>query len=66
MLYTVHTSFHAKDNETGYVRNWSSKDKIEAPDKETAKRAVWEAILNSDEYSDLTLNSQNARASRRS
>lgn len=65
MLYTVHTSFHAKDNETGYVRNWSSKDKIEAPDKETAKHKAWEAILESEEYSNLTLRSQNARASKR-
>ena len=46
MLFIVHTSFNAKDNETGCFCNWSSKDKIEAPDKETAKRKAWEIILN--------------------
>lgn len=66
MLFTVHTSFSAKDNETGCFRNWSSKDKIEAPDKEIAKRKAWEIILRNGEYSDLTLKSQNARASKRS
>ena len=66
MLYTVHTSFCAKDNETGCYRNWSSKDKIEAPDKETAKHKTWEAILKSGEYRSLTLKSQIARASKRS
>lgn len=66
MLFTVHTSFSAKDNETGCFRKWSSKDKIEAPDKETAKRKAWEIILRNGEYSDLTLESQNARTSKRS
>lgn len=37
MLYTVHTSFEARDNETGFMRRWNNTEKIEAPDKFTAK-----------------------------
>lgn len=65
MLYTVHTSFSARDNESGYLRKWSSKDKVEAPDKDTAKYKAWKAISESGEYSFLTLESQNARESKR-
>ena len=63
MLYTVHTSFSARDNETGYSRNWSNTEKIEAPDKLTAKAIAWENIIDSGEYSCDILRSQNARAS---
>lgn len=37
MLYTVFTSFRARDNETGYIRLMHKTEKIEAPDKFTAK-----------------------------
>ncbi len=65
MLYTVHTSFEARDNETGYLRRWSKTEKIEAPDKLTAKTIAWHRIVDGDEYSFVTLESQNARASSR-
>ena len=65
MLYTVFTSFKARDNETGYRRLWCKTEKIEAPDKLTAKTIAWHHIIDSDEYSFVTLEKQNARASRR-
>lgn len=65
MLYTVHTSFRARDNETGYIRLWCETEKIEAPDKLTAKAIAWDHIINGGEYSFVTFNSQNARASSR-
>lgn len=65
MLYTVHTSFEARDNETGYLRRWSKTEKIEAPDRLTAKTIAWHHIVDGDEYSFVTLGSQNARASSR-
>lgn len=54
MLYTVHTSFDARDPETGYMRGWSVKEKIEAPDKLTAKTIAWRHIADSGEYSFVT------------
>lgn len=65
MLYTVHTSFEARDNETGYLRRWSKTEKIEAPDRFTAKAIAWHHIIDSGEYSFFTFGSQNARASSR-
>lgn len=65
MLYTVHTSFEARDNETGCHRRWCKTEKIEAPDKDTAKAIAWHHIAESDEYSFVTYGSQNARASSR-
>lgn len=65
MLYTVHTSFDARDPETGYMRGYSVTEKIEAPDKLTAKTIAWRHISDSDEYSFLTFKAQNARASSR-
>ena len=65
MLYTVHTSFEARDNETGFMRRWSNTEKIEAPDKLTAKTIAWHHIIDSGEYSFGTIDSQNARASSR-
>lgn len=65
MLYTVHTSFEARDNETGFTRRWSNKEKIEAPDKLTAKAIAWHHIVDSGEYSFVVYGSQNARASSR-
>lgn len=65
MLYTVHTSFDARDPETGYIRGWSIKEKIEAEDRLEAKIIAWHHIVDSGEYSFLTLKAQNARASSR-
>lgn len=65
MLYTVHTSFEARDNETGYIRGYSVTEKIEAPDKLTAKTIAWRHIADSGEYSFVTFKVQNARASSR-
>lgn len=65
MLYTVHTSFEARDNETGLLRRWCNTEKIEAPDKLTAKAIAWHHIIDSGEYSFVTIDSQNARASSR-
>nr|DAM07786.1 MAG TPA: hypothetical protein [Caudoviricetes sp.] len=65
MLYTVHTSFEARDNETGFMRRWSNTEKIEAPDKLAAKTIAWRHIAESGEYSFVTYGSQNARASSR-
>ena len=56
MLFTVHTSYRTD-------RNWGQTDKIEAPDKETAKRIAWENIVKSN--SNAELRSQNARKSTR-
>ena len=65
MLYTVHTSFDARDDETGYMRGYSVTEKIEAPDKLTAKTIAWRHISDSDEYSFLTFKAQNARVTSR-
>lgn len=65
MLYTVHTSFEARDNETGIIRRWSNTEKIEAPDKLTAKAIAWNHIIDGGEYSFVTYGSQNARQSSR-
>lgn len=65
MLYTVHTSFEARDNETGCHRRWCKTEKIEAPDKDTAKDIALCNIIDSGEYSFITFQSQNARASSR-
>ena len=65
MLYTVHTSFSARDPETGYMRGYSVTEKIEAPDKLTAKTIAWRHISDSDEFSFITFKAQNARVSSR-
>ena len=65
MLYTVHTSFSARDPETGYMRGYSVTEKIDAPDKLTAKTIAWRRISDSDEYSFITFKAQNARVSSR-
>lgn len=65
MLYTVHTSFTARDDESGFLRGYSQTDRIDAADKDQAKYVAWKQILESGEYSFLTLKSQNARASHR-
>lgn len=44
MLYTVHTSFDARDDETGQFRGWSQTEKIEANDKIAAKAIAWRHI----------------------
>lgn len=65
MLYTVHTSFTARDEETGLHRRWCKTEKIEATDKDTAKYIAWKNILDGGEFSFITFDSQSARASRR-
>lgn len=65
MLYTVHTSFSALHTETGYIRGYSVTEKIDAPDKFTAKTLAWFHIVCGGEYSFVTLKAQNARASSR-
>lgn len=64
MLYTVHTSFSVRDEETGLIRRFCQTDKIEAPDKETAKMSVWLKIQN-DTYEIVTFDGASARLSRR-
>lgn len=63
MLYTVHTSFTARDEDNGFLRRYCQTDKIEAPDKDAAKFIAWKQIRDSGEYKFLTFDSQNARAS---
>ena len=65
MLYTVHTSFDVRDDETGQFRGWSRTERIEANDKIAAKIIAWRHIVGSGEYSRLVLKAQNARASSR-
>lgn len=65
MLYTVHTSFDARDPETGYIRGYSVTEKIDAPDKFTAKTLAWHHIVCGGEYSFVTLKAQSARVSSR-
>lgn len=65
MLYTVHTSFDARDDETGQFRGWSQTEKIEANDKIAAKAIAWRHIVDGGEYSFVTLKAQNARVSSR-
>lgn len=65
MLYTVHTSFDARDDETGQFRGWSQTEKIEANDKIAAKAIAWRHIVGSGEYSRLVLKAQSARVSSR-
>lgn len=65
MLYTVFTSFRARDNETGYIRLMHITEKIEAPDKLMAKALARHRISESDEYSFITFELQTARASGR-
>lgn len=65
MLYTVHTSFDARDDETGQFRGWSQTEKIEANDKIAAKAIAWRHIVGSGEYSRLVLKAQNSRVSSR-
>lgn len=65
MLYTVHTSFDARDDETGQFRGWSQTEKIEANDKIAAKAIAWRHIVGSGEYSRLVLKAQSARVTSR-
>lgn len=65
MLFTVHTSFRGKENETGTIRLWCSTEKIEAPNKAIAKDIAVCNIIESGEYSNIKLDKQNARASSR-
>lgn len=65
MLYTVHTTFAARDEDSGFLRRYCQTDRIDAEDKGQAKYVAWKRILESGEYSFLTFESQNARASHR-
>lgn len=65
MLYTVHTSFSALHTETGYIRGYSVTEKIDAPDKFTAKTLAWHHIVCGGEYRFVTFKAQNARVSSR-
>ena len=65
MLYTVHTSFSARDKETGIIRRYCQTDKVDAPDKETAKMVAWLKIQNDKDNEFVTFDSSNARLSRR-
>ena len=67
MLYTVHTTFTARDEGTGFLRRYCRTDKVEVPDgdKELAKYRAWKQILECGKYQFLTYESQNARASHR-
>ena len=65
MLYTVHTMFKARDKETGFIRRYSETDKIEAPDKDTAKMSAWLKIQNDKDIEDVTFEGSNARLSHR-
>ena len=63
MLFTVNSSFKGRCLKTGVERNWSSTEKIEADDKETAKRIARQNIL--EQFESVSFASQNARASSR-
>lgn len=64
MLYTVHTSYRAFDIEAGRVQNFCQTDRVDCPDKETAKTYCWQHIL--DDYNgNAYFVSQSARASSR-
>ena len=64
MLYTVHTSYRVFDAHTGHVRGFSQTDKVDCPDKETAKTYCWKRILDEYQgYCDFV--AQNARATTR-
>ena len=65
MLYTVHTSFTARDKETGFIRRYCQTDKIEAPDKETAKMSAWLKIQNDKDNEFVTFDGSRARMSHR-
>ncbi len=65
MLYTVHTSFTARDKETGFIRRYCQTDKIEAPDKETAKTSAWLKIQNDKNNEFVTFDGSSARLSHR-
>ena len=65
MLYTVHTSFTARDKETGLIRRYCQTDKIEAPDKDTAKMSAWLKIKNDKNNEFVTFEGSNARLSNR-
>lgn len=65
MLYTVHTSFTARDKETGLIRRYCQTDKIEAPDKDTAKMSAWLKIQNDKNNEAVTLDGASARLSKR-
>lgn len=65
MLYTVHTNFTARDKETGFIRRYSKTDKIEAPDKDTAKMSAWLKIQNDKNNEFVTFEGSNARLSNR-
>ena len=65
MLYTVHTNFTARDKETGFIRLYSRTDKIEAPDKDTAKMTAWLKIQNDKNNEFVAFEGSNARLSHR-
>lgn len=67
MLYTVHSSFKGRFLKTGREGNWGYTEKIEADDKETAKRIARQNILEKFEFEpeSVSFASQNARASSR-
>lgn len=65
MLYTVHTSYTARDKETGLIRRYCQTDKIEAPDKDTAKMSAWLKIQNDKNNEAVTFDGANARLSKR-
>lgn len=64
MEFTVHTSFRALNEATKKIQGFSQIDKIEAPDKLTAKGIAWQRILESREFKFPTLGSQSARVAR--
>lgn len=63
MLYTVHTTYRVFDAHTGTLRLFCQTDKVDCPDKETAKRICWQRILDEDPYSTVFVD-QSARKSR--
>ena len=65
MLYTVHTNFTARDKETGFIRRYCRTDKIEAPDKDTAKMSALLKIKNDKNNEFVTFEGSNARLSNR-
>lgn len=65
MLYTVHTSFTERGDDSGFLRRFARTDKIEATDKDQAKFMAWKQIFDGREHSFVTLDSQNARLAHR-
>ena len=66
MLFTVHTSYKGFDKEYPNTPFWCDKVKIDAENKEDAKRIAWENIKKRESNLEgLEIRQQDARLSKR-